>query len=142
MPYVHVFFDPTKVDQATIDKVKPWLQPNTAEVLSSLDSVYGDYTLPGKVNKVGVEDDIRTTKEEIFVYQHEIHPTDVNAAPLEIHIEAGAPKGRSGDKVQTLLGLKLSQSELVPDEHLGEGNSCIFVNFHEYNGFGFIPKRT
>ena len=131
MPYVKVFFDPTKIRQSIIDKIKPWLQPNTADVLSD------DRT---RIDS-GSSEDITTKPEEIFVYQHEIHPTDVNAAPLEIHIEAGRPKGRDGDKVQYLLGRRIASADLIPEEHRGEGESCIFVNFHKYNGFGFIPKR-
>ena len=141
MPYVTVVFDPKKVSQETVDKLKPWLQPNVAEVLSSLDVVYGDYSLPGKFNKMGVEEDIRTTPEEIMVMQQATHPTDVNVAPLEIFIQAGRYKGRSGDKVVAALGKRVSESEIIPNGCLGEGEAGIFVNFHEHNGFGFIPKH-
>lgn len=132
MPYVNVFFDPNKVPQKIVDKLKANLQPHTAAVLSS-DEVR---------NHRPSAEEITTRPEEIFVYQHEIHPTDVNAAPLEIHIEAGKPKGRSGDKIVELLGQRVSEDDLIPAEYLSEGESCIFVNFHEHNGFGFIPKRT
>ncbi|NBD73845.1 hypothetical protein GVX82_02275, partial [Patescibacteria group bacterium] len=84
--------------------------------------------------------DCRTIPEEVFVYQHEIHETDVNAAPVEIHIEAGRPKGRCSDKVQAALGKRISVSDRIPRHLLGHGKSCIFVNFHPHNGFGFIPK--
>lgn len=141
MPYVTVVFDPTKVSQEIVDKLKPWLQPQVAEVLSSLDSVYGDYTLPGKVNKVGVEEDIATSPDEIMVIQHETNPTDVNVPPLEIYIQAGRPKGRDGDRVVKLLSKAISESQIVLNEHLGNGQAGIFVTFHEYNGFGFIPKH-
>lgn len=130
MPYVNVFFDPDKVKQATVDELKARLQPHVADVLSSDET---------RIDKTSTET-ITTTPEEIFVYQHEIHPTDVNAAPLEIHIEAGKPKGRSGEKIVELLGMRIGQEGHLPAEHLGDGQACIFLNFHEHNGFGFIPK--
>ena len=130
MPYVNVFFDPDKVPQAVVDQLKAKLQPHTAAVLSS-DEV--------RKHRPSAYD-ITVRPEEIFVYQHMIHPTDVNAAPLEIHIEAGKPKGRSGKKIVRLLGQRVSEDELIPPQYLGDGESCIFVNFHKHNGFGFIPK--
>ena len=141
MPHVTVIFKPTQVSQPTLNKLKPWLQEKVAEVLSSLDSVYGDYTLPGKVNKVGIEEDIAISPDEIMVTQHETHPTDVNVPPLEIYIQAGRPKGRDGDRVVKLLGKAVSESEIIPDGFLGDSEAGIFVTFHEHNGFGFIPKR-
>lgn len=140
MPYVTVVFDPQKVSQETVDRLKPWLQPQVAEVLSSLDSVYGDYTLPGKVNKVGVKEDIATSPDEIMVIQHETNPTDVNVPPLEIYIQAGRPKGRDGDRVVKLLGKAVSESEIIPNGLLGNGEAGIFITFHEHYGFRFIPK--
>ena len=141
MPYVTVVFDPKQISQDVVDELKPWLQPKVAEVFSSLDSVYGDYTLPGKVNKVGVEEDIKTSPDEIMVMQQETHPTDVNVAPLEIYIQAGRPKGRDGDRVVKLLGKAVSDSHIIPNGKLGNGESGIFVTFHEHNGFGFIPRN-
>lgn len=132
MPYVTVVFDSKKVPQETVDKFKPWLQKEVARALSSLS------TLPsGHQNE-----DIKTSPEEIFVGQYEAHPTDVNTAPFEIYIQAGRPKMRSGDKVQEILGKAVSETGWIPDEYLGDGQSCIFVVFHEHNGFGFIPRRS
>jgi len=66
----------------------------------------------------------------------------VNVPPLEIYIQAGRPKGRSGDKIVELLGQAIAEAGLIPEEHLGEGQSGIFIVFHEHNGFGFIPQRN
>ena len=142
MPHVTVMFNPDKVDQELIDKLKPWLQPKVAEVFSSIDAVYPDYSMPGKVGRRGIEDDIATTPEEILVTQHTTHPTDVNVSPIQINIQAGRYKGRDGDRVVKLLGEAIRNEEVVPNDLdlLGDDESCIFVTFHEHNGFGFIPK--
>lgn len=138
MPYVTVVFDPKKVSQETVDKLKPWLQPEVARVLSIVETIADDYPDfdPRKTPK-----NIRTKPEEIMVIQHATHPTDVNVPPLEIFIQAGRPKGRDGNKVVVLLGQLVRESGIIPDEHLGDGAAGIFVNFHEHNGFGFIPRR-
>lgn len=133
MPYVTVVFDPNKVSQKTVDGLKPWLQLQTAYVLSWIEAFADDYA--------GYDvRDISTKPTEIMVVQHTTHPTDVNVPPLEIYIQAGQPKGRDGNKVVELLGQLLSESELIPDEYLGDGKAGIFITFHEHNGFGFIPK--
>jgi len=129
-------FDPTKIPQETVDKAKPWLQIAGAEALSSKETLP-----PGHLPDGSKGEDITTKPEEIFVGQYMVHPTDVNPAPFEVYIQAGRSKGRNGDKVQEILGKALSETSLIPNEYLGEGQSCIFVTFHEENGFGFIPRR-
>jgi len=130
MPYVTVVFDSEKIAQETVDKLKQWLQPRVANVLS-MDEVRSD---------PAAADDITVTRDEIMVVQHATHPTDVNVPPLEIYIQAGRPKGRDGSKVVTLLGQFLCESGIIPDEYLGVGQAGIFLTFHEFNGFGFIPR--
>jgi hypothetical protein len=139
MPYVTVVFDPKKVSQETVDQLKPWLQPEVARVLSMVEVMYDDSPDfdPKRTPK-----DLRTSPDEIMVTQQATHPTDVNVPPLEIYIQAGRPKGRSGDKIVEVLGKLVSDSGILPDGYLGDGQSGIFVVFHEYNGFGFIPLRN
>lgn len=108
------------------------LQPEVARILSS-EEVRLDAS-----STVSIE----TSAAEIMVVQQATHPTDVNVPPLEIYIQAGRPKGRSGDKIVELLGQVIAETDLIPDEHLGEGQSGIFVVFHEHNGFGFIPRHN
>lgn len=129
MPYVSVVFDPKKMSQEVVDQLKAHLQPSVAEVLSA------EATRIDTASTV----DITTKPEEIMVTQHASHPTDVNVPPLEIYIQAGRPKGRSGDKIVELLGQAIAELDLIPSEYLGEGQAGIFVTFHEHNGFGFIP---
>lgn len=133
MPYVTVLFDPRQVSQEIIDTLKPWLQKEVAGVLSAIETLADGY--------LGYDvRDIRTRSEEIMVVQHATHPTDVNVPPLEIYIQAGRPKGRNSDQVVKLLGEAVSESKIVPNGLLGDGEAGIFVTFHEHNGFGFIPK--
>lgn len=132
MPYVTVVFNPTLVSQNVVDELKPYLQLFVAEVLSS-ETVRLDPTST---------EDIITKPEEIMVTQHATHPTDVNVPPLEIYIQAGRPKGRSGDKIVTLLGNVIAKSRVIPWRFCGEGQAGIFIVFHEHNGFGFIPDHT
>ncbi len=128
MPYVTVVFNPEQISQDVVDKLKPILQHEVARILSS--------------DAVSLHpDDISISPEEIMVTQHNAHPTDVNVPPLEIYIQAGRPKGRSESRIVELLGETIAETGLIPDEHLGEGKSGIFIVFHEHNGFGFIPKR-
>lgn len=94
MPYATVVFDPKKVPQDVVDKLKIRLQPSVAEVLSAEAT---------RIDSASTED-ITTKTEEIMVTQHATHPTDVNVPPLEIYIQAGRPKGCSGDKIVELLG--------------------------------------
>ena len=139
MPYVTVVFDPKKVSQETIDQLKPWLQPEVARVFSMVEILADDCP---DFDPRKTPEHIRVTPQEIMVMQHATHPTDVNVPPLEIYIQAGRPKGRDGDKVATLLGELVSESGIIPEEHLGYGGAGIFVNFHEHNGFGFILKQN
>jgi len=132
MPYVTVVFDSNKVTQEVVDRLKPWLQPEVANILSS-EEVRLDAS-----STVSIE----TSTAEIMVVQQATHPTDVNVPPLEIYIQAGRPKGRSGDKIVELLGQAIAEADLIPEEHLGEGQSGIFIVFHEHNGFGFIPRHN
>lgn len=132
MPHVTVLFDPKLFPQEQVDRLKPLLPTMVAKALSSKS------TLPSRYQRV----DIETKPGEIFVGQYPAHPTDVNAAPFEIYIQAGRPKRRSGDKIVALLALAISEEcWWIPEEYLGDGKSCIFVVFHEHNGFGFIPKK-
>lgn len=132
MPYVTVVFDPKKVIQPLVNTLKLMLQTEVAFALSS-DSV--------RIDPASTED-INTPPEEIMVVQHATHPTDVNVPPLEIYIEAGRPKGRSGDKIVKMLAQAISELDLIAPEYLGDGQAGIFIVFHEHNGFGFIPKLT
>lgn len=140
MPHVTVFFDPNKISQEIVDQLKKQLQPMVAEVLSDFKALY-DPVSPTVIVVFGGES-IKTLPEEIMVTQYAAHQTDVNVAPLEIYIQAGRPKNRSGDKIIALLGKLVAQSGLIPKEHAGEGLSCIFVAFHPDNGFGFIPRHN
>lgn len=139
MPYVTVVFDPTKISQETVDQLKPWLQDEVAYVLSNPYVL--DIPLTPEASMELAQGAIRTLPQEIMVTQHATHPTDVNVPPLKIYIQAGRPKHRSGDKIVALLGRLVAESALIPEEHLGEGLSGIFINFHPDNGFGFIPQR-
>lgn len=132
VPYVTVVFDFRVIPQETVDKFKPWLQNEVARILSSKVTLASDDHL---------RTDITTSPKEIFVTQYEVHPTDVNFAPFEIYIQAGRPKGRSGDKIAKLLAKAVSETGWIHNDFLGDGKSCIFIVFHENNGFGFIPKR-
>jgi len=132
MPYATVVFESKKVPQEVVDKLKICLQPLVAEVLSA------EATRIDSTSTV----DITTKPGEIMVVQQATHPTDVNVPPLEIYIQAGRPKGRSGDKIVELLGQAIAELDLIPSEYLGEGQSGIFIVFHEHNGFGFIHKRN
>lgn len=127
MPYVTVRFDPQKISQKTVDKLKPWLQVAVARVLSA------KATLPR-----GAKTDIATNPLEIAVTQAASHPTDVNVAPLEVYIEAGRSKGRSAETIAEILSRAIDESNLIPKQYLGQGQSCIFIVFHEENGFQFI----
>lgn len=139
MPYVTVVFDPARVSQETVTKLKKWLQPEVARVLSIVETIADDVP---EFDPRATPKNIRTTPEEIMVIQHATHPTDVNVPPLEIYIQAGQPKGRDGNKIVALLGELVSDSGIISEEHLGEGAAGIFITFHEHNGFGFILKRN
>lgn len=132
MPHVNVIFDPACFSGAEIAKLKKKLQIFVAVAFSD--------------ESVCVELDravsIATKVSEIMVLGHPVHPTDVNVPPIEIYIQAGRPKGRSGDKIVALLGKMISMARLIPNTYLGEGQAGIFVVFHEYNGFGFIPASN
>lgn len=128
MPYVTVRFDPEKIPQKTVDKLKPWLQVAVAGALSA------KATLP----RGAKETDIATNPIEIAVTQTTSHETDVNVAPLEVYIEAGKSKGRSAETIATILSRAINESNLIPKQYLGQGQSCIFIVFHEHNGFQFI----
>ena len=138
MPYVTVVFDPIKIPQPAIDLLKSWLHREVAETLSNHETL--DVTITPEVSTELALGAIETLPEEIMVTQHAVHPTDVNVPPLEIYIQAGRSKSRSGDKVVQLLGAELAKSMLIPAEYLGYGLSGIFITFHESNGFGFIPR--
>ncbi len=140
MPYVTVIFDPTKISQETVDQLKSWLQDKVAYVLSNPYVL--DIPLTPEVSSELTLEAFETLPEEIMVMQHAAHPTDVNVPALEIYIQAGRPKSRSGDKIVALLGRLVTETGLIPKEHLGEGLSGIFITFHENNGFGFIPRRS
>ncbi len=140
MPYVTVVFDPTKISQETVNQLKSQLQLMAAKVLSNPDTL--DIPITPEVSlelEMGV---LKTSPEEIMVMQHAAHPTDINVPALEVYIQAGRPKNRSGDKIVELLGVLVAESGLIPEEHLGDGLSGIFITFHENNGFGFIPRRS
>ncbi len=140
MPYVNVVFDCTKISQEIVDQLKLWLQQAVADVLSNPDTL--DIPITPEVSVELALGAIETLPEEIMVTQYVAHPTDVNVPPLEIYIQAGRPKRRSGDKIVRLLGGLVAASGLIPEEHLGEGLSGIFITFHPDNGFGFIPRRS
>lgn len=133
MPYVTVFFDPRKIPQPLVNTLKLMLQTEVASVLSS-NTV--------RIDPYSTVENIATPPEEIMVVQHTTHPTDVNVPALEIYIEAGRPKGRSGEKIVELLGQAIAELDLIPPDYLGDGQAGIFIVFHEHNGFGFIPKRN
>lgn len=117
MPYATVVFDPNKISQAVIDKLKLMLQTEVAFVLSSDDV---------RLDPASTED-ISTPPEQIMVLQHATHPTDVNVPPFELYIEAGRPKGRSEEKIIKLLGLAIAALNLFPPEYLGDGQAGIFL---------------
>lgn len=132
MPYVTVFFDPSKIGQGVIDEFKPWLKTAVASIMSNKEVLSGSAT----------DQDITTHPAAIMVIQHAAHPTDVNVPPLELYIEGGQSKGRSPDMIIAWLGEEIALSGLIPDEYLGDlGESGIFLTFHEVNGFDYIPRR-
>ena len=131
MPYVTIVFDPKKIPQKIVDKFKPWLQKEVAFAFG-MDEM--------RVDPSSTEVDIATSKDEIFVTQQKVHPTDVNASPFEVYIQAGKPKGRDGDKLVQFLGVGIADTGWIPKQYLGDGQSCIFLVFHEHNGFAFLPR--
>jgi len=132
MPYVTVVFDPAKITQPLVNTLKVLLQTEVASVMS----YHGVRLDPASTEEIFV------SPKEIMVMQHATHPTDVNVPPIEIYIQAGRPKGRSGDKIVELLGQMIAERDLIPSEYLGEGQAGIFITFHEHNGFGFIPSYS
>lgn len=131
MPYVTVIFDPHEISQEVVTRLKRWLRPTVARIMSETDVLI----------KPQSDEDIRTIPDEIMVMQMATHPTDVNVPTFEIYIQAGRPKGRSGEKIAQLLGKAVADSNLVPVEILSDGQCGIFVTFHEHNGFWFIPSH-
>lgn len=132
MLYVTVTFDPQKVERTIIDDVKQFLKLFVAEVLSA-EMVRLDPTST---------EDINTKPEDVVVEERTTQAAGVNVRPLEIHIEASDPKGRSGQKIVELLGKVIAKSRVIPARFCGEGQAGISVTFHEQNAFGFIPKHS
>jgi len=133
MIYVTVVFDPKRIAQILIDNFKPWLQTEVASVLSAFNS---------RLDQSSTED-ITTKESEIFVTQQEVHPTDVNAPPFMINIQAGRSKGRDGNEIAQMLCNGITDTEWLPEACLGEGQSSVLVAFHENDGFAFTrtPKQ-
>jgi len=127
MIFVTVVFDPKRIAQILIDDFKPWLQTEVASVLSAFNS---------RLDPSSTED-ITTGKSEVSVTQQEVHPTDVNAPPFMIYIQAGRPRGRNGNKIAQMLCNGITDTEWLPEACLGEGQSCVLVAFHENDGFEF-----
>ena len=131
MPHVTVIFDPKCVSQEVVTRLKRWLWVDVAKVMSSRNS---------RLNPNSTED-ITTTPQEIVVKQLVAHPTDMNMPAIEIYIEAGRPKGRSGDKIAEMLAQGIISANVMPEEVLMDEQSGIFVTFHERNGFRFIKRN-
>jgi hypothetical protein len=133
MPYITLNFDETKIPQARIDKIKPLLPEIIAKAMSSLDNASGPWG-----ERVKMEESFKTAPSAIFVKQYIVHPTDQNAAPFEIYIEAGQARGRDPEKVRLDIAAALVATGLLPPSLLGFDKSCIFIVFHEVNAFGYI----
>ncbi len=121
MPHVIVHFDPTKVEQELIDKLKLELQQIVARALIHLS---------------GEEQD----PKEICVRQQSAHPTDVNMATIEIEIQAGNAKGRDADMVAQSIVTYVMRLRLLRN-HLGLGDCCVWLRFSSNNGFALFPDR-
>ncbi len=130
MPIVTVVFNPQKVPQDLVDKLKQRLPFKVAQILSSEEV---------RIDPSSAED-IEVGADDIKVTQQATNPTDVNMSALMIRIEAGRPKGRSGDMIVKLLGEYIAETHLISPLLLYHDQCCIFLTFHEYNGFQFIPR--
>lgn len=130
MPHVTVHFVPSLVDQQMIDQLKKQLQLITADALSDPTTTFPQYA---------GQEHIRVRKEEVFVRQEAAHKTDVNPAPIEIVVDAGRSKGRNPDATAERIECKVSA--LLPSRLCGEDQACVWVRFHEENGFRFTRER-
>ena len=130
MPHVTVHFIPSLVDQQMIDRLKKHLQLITADALSDPTTIFPD---------CAGQENITVSRGEIFVRQEAAHKTDVNPAPIEIVVDAGRSRGRNPDATAERIECKLSA--LLPSRLRGEDQACVWVRFHEQNGFRFTRER-
>lgn len=121
MPHVIVHFDPRKVDQELIDKLKPALQQIVAEAMK--------------------KPFFKPNPDEIYVRQQAAHPTDVNPAAIEIEIQAGRARDRYADSIVAKVISGVIHTQLIPLVLLELGECCVWLRFCEDNAFAlFHPK--
>lgn len=124
MPHVIVNFDPKKVDQELIDKLKFALQQIVANAMSYLPEV-------------------QQIPNEICVRQQAAHPTDVNPAAIEIEIQAGNARERDPDRVVSEIIQGVIRTQLIPLHVLELEECCVWLRFNGNNSFAlFNPKEN
>ncbi len=124
MPHVIVHFDPTKVDQELIDKLKFALQQIVANAMSYIPRVQQDL-------------------KEICVRQQAAHPTDVNVAAIEIEIQAGNARNRLADVVVEQIIDGVIRTQLIPLTLLELEDCCVWLRFNGENSFAkFNPESV
>jgi hypothetical protein len=126
MPHVHVYFDPDHVEQDLLDRLKPAL-PAMVAAAHNKDMPSGErwQTKPGQV----------------FVRQVALHPTDVNAAKLEIVVEPGRKFARVEAEVWAHLHEALRRQKIVPPELMQNNQCCLWLRFSADNHFGFLSPN-
>jgi hypothetical protein len=132
MPHVTVHFDPNKISQKAINKLKHQLPLAVSDALCSP-------AVLSELGKGASAEDLMVLSDEIYVTQHQSHPTDQNASALEILIMAGQHKGRSPKKVRECICANLR--EYFSEEVLTT-DSCVWVIFNEINDFGGIQEES
>lgn len=123
MPHVIVHFDPKKVNQRLVTKLKCELQQIVANAMSYLEGV-------------------QQSPKEICVRQQAAHPTDVNTAAIEIEIQAGNARNRNPEVVVDDIIKTVILAELIPSQLLGSEECCVWLRFNGDNSFAqFNPSR-
>lgn len=132
MPHVTVIFNPAAISQSRIDELKEKLP----EIVSEALSFPSRRTLRSKLANIKVSPD------EVLVCQHATHPTDVNVSPVEILIEAGAPKDRDPELVARMISKQLRKTNYLPANPVNGAGCCIWLKFSPVNAFRFINDPT
>jgi hypothetical protein len=128
VPHVTLHFDPSKVEQETVDLLKKALQQIVADALN-VSNCEGSQA--------------HTKVEDIYVRQAPAHPTDVNPAAIEIEVQAGRKRDRSEIKVTTSIEEAVYQTGIIPESLLEGRDCCLWLRFSEDNDFRvFSGKKT
>ncbi|HVU75415.1 MAG TPA: hypothetical protein VHD38_01080 [Candidatus Paceibacterota bacterium] len=132
MPHVTVIFDTRKADQSDISALKRALPNIVSQALS-------DTSLMNQPNSFAA---IKVAPQEVLVMQREAHESDVNVSPIEILIEAGAPKGRDQEEVAARIEKLVRELECMPQALVQSGQCCVWLKFSPVNAFRFIGRET